>query len=739
MPFPNEHAFRLRDPDDFVRITQIWEKEKAGIRALGGPLKSDPDGAMEEASIRFKASKWTFAEAKKWIKDHGYKPILSEAATGEKKEDGRMEKIIKVGKLYRDFQIRKSHIDVERRTVSLSFSSETDQVVRWAPGVGDYIEVLDHSPGAADLTRLKRAGALLIDHDPRNQVGKIEEVTIGEDRKGRATVRFGRSSKAEEIFQDVVDEIKENVSFGYEPHEMKLMEEQADGPDVYRVTKWTPFEISLVSIPADISVGIGRGGGQEEREIKIEIPEQKPKEERTMSTIEKCKVCQTDLVDGKCGPCEAKALSRKKTEQEAVAAVTATAQRQSAEQLERDRIHGINTLCKMNKMPEDYREMWVGQGVTVNEVADEILRILEERGKTNPQPLSRIGMSQNEAQQFSLIRAIDACYTKDWSKAGYELEVSRAVAQKMNKHVEPTRFLVPYEVLQRPVSRGGPVGGSYRDLTAGTTSAGGYLVETQNVGFIELLYNRSVCLRMGARRLSGLTANVTIPRMSAGSTAYWLTNEATQATETNLTFAQVSLTPKNIGAYVEISRQLMLQSSPGAEGIVSDDLAKQVAVKVDLAGLEGSGTEQPTGIANTSGIGSFTGATLTYAYVLNAQEDLATSNITPIRGGYVGTPAVASICMQRQRFSSTDTPLWVGNIWDGAMCGFPAMSSNQLTAATMIFGDWQELILAEWGVLEIEVNPYANFQAGIVGVRAMYSMDVGVRRAAAFTRATSIT
>jgi hypothetical protein len=94
--------------------------------------------------------------------------------------------------------------------------------------------------------------------------------------------------------------------------------------------------------------------------------------------------------------------------------------------------------------------------------------------------------------------------------------------------------------------------------------------------------------------------------------------------------------------------------------------------------------------------------------------------------------------MQKQRFTSTDTPLWVGNIWDGTVIGFPAMSTNQLSDG-MIFGDWSELVIGEWGVLEVEVNPYANFQAGIIGVRAMYSMDVGVRRAFAFSYASSIT
>jgi hypothetical protein len=83
--------------------------------------------------------------------------------------------------------------------------------------------------------------------------------------------------------------------------------------------------------------------------------------------------------------------------------------------------------------------------------------------------------------------------------------------------------------------------------------------------------------------------------------------------------------------------------------------------------------------------------------------------------------------------------LWTGNLWDGAMFGMPAMTSNQMPAANMLFGDWQETVVGEWGVLEVEVNPYANFQAGIIGIRAIYSMDVGVRRPFAYSLATSIT
>jgi HK97 family phage major capsid protein len=280
-----------------------------------------------------------------------------------------------------------------------------------------------------------------------------------------------------------------------------------------------------------------------------------------------------------------------------------------------------------------------------------------------------------------------------------------------------------------------------RDLTAATAGAGGFLVSTENIGFIEMLRNRSVAFRMGARRLSGLQGSVTVPRQSAAATAVWLANEASTATESQQTFVQMALAPKNVGAYTEISRQLLLQSSPGAEGIVTDDLAQVVAVAVDLGVLEGSGASgQPTGISATSGIGSVTGTSLAAAGIIEFMSDVAGSNVSPSRPGYATTPAVAALLMVRPELPTTGTTrLWTGNLWDGALFGIPAMSSNQLTAASMIFGDWQEVVVGEWGVLEVEVNPYANFQAGIIGVRAIYSMDVGVRRPFAFSRATSIT
>lgn len=411
--------------------------------------------------------------------------------------------------------------------------------------------------------------------------------------------------------------------------------------------------------------------------------------------------------------------------------------KRAGEEYEKQRIRAIESLCKANQIDDAVRAHWVGTGMTIDDVAEDLLKTLAQR-QENAKPVTTLGLSPRETRRFSLFRAVQAAADKNWTQAGFELECTREISKRLQKMTDPNTFFVPYEVMERPVEV--PVNRLSRDLVTVTPGAGGYLVETANVGFIEILRNRAVAYRMGARRLPGLQGNVTIPRQSAAGTAVWLANEASTITESTQTFQQVALSPKSVGAYTEISRQLLLQSSPGAEGLVTADLAAVTALAVDAGVISGTGgTGQPQGIIGTAGVGSVTGTSLGYAGVLEFQTDVASANVMPAAGGYVTTPTVAALMMQRARFSNTDTPLWSGNIWDGTMSGFPAMSSLQIPSANMLFGDWSQVIIGEWGVLQVDVNPYANFQAGIIGIRAITSMDVALRYGAAFSLATTIT
>lgn len=596
-------------------------------------------------------------------------------------------------KAERSFLVVREGINEAARTVELAFSSEQPYDRWWGT------EILDHTKGACDLTRLKAGGPLLCDHDTRDQVGVIESVRIDADRVGRAVVRFGKSARAEEIFRDVVDGIRQNVSVGYLIDDLVLAEKK-DDQETYRVTRWTPFEISLVSVPADFSVGVGRA---DERPVPA-------KENRMTAVVEQPPV---DI---------------EKVKADAATAANAAAATRAKE------ILAIAVQFKHFGVDAITHEA-LSAGMSVADYRAKVMEHISSRPLPTPTS-SHLDLSQRDLSQYSLMRAMRAMVDRNWEGAGFEQECHAEILKRSGLPAAPNGgFYVPYDILsKRQVAQ--------RDLTAGTANAGGYLVGTDLLGgsFIDLLRNRTLLAKLGATMLSGLKGNVTIPKQTAGGTAYWLANEGTAATESQLTLGQLAMSPKNVAAYTEVSRQLLMQSDPSIDGLVMNDLARVIGIAIDLAGFEGSGASgQPTGISQTSGIGSVTGTTLAYAGILEFQTDVAGANALSDKCAYVTTPAVAALLKARQRFSSTDTPLWQGSILDGSMEGFRAASTLQLTAASMIFGDYSQVVIGEWGMLELAMSPYANFPAGISGIRAIQTVDVGVRQAGAFSRSTSIT
>ena len=151
----------------------------------------------------------------------------------------------------RSFDLSRSSLDEDERTVDVIFSTETDEVERsWG------VEILDHGAKSVRLKRLNNSAPLLLDHDPREQVGVIESARIN-GKTGAATVRFSRSAKGEEIFQDVKDGIRSKISVGYRVHALVMEKrDKMTGKETYRVMDWEPFEVSLVSIPADDNAGV---------------------------------------------------------------------------------------------------------------------------------------------------------------------------------------------------------------------------------------------------------------------------------------------------------------------------------------------------------------------------------------------------------------------------------------------------------------------------------------------------
>ena len=191
------------------------------------------------------------------------------------------------GTLYREASIRADGIvDEEARIVDLTFSSE-DPYLRSSYFDEPWFEVLGHKRGEADLARLNTGGTLHYNHNRTrdDRLGKVVSASI-KGHRGQARVQFSSHERVDDVWNDVRDGILTNVSVAYKINEKVLVRAGADGePDTYRVTAWVPMEISVVDIPADVTVGIGRGDGQSGQYELVRLDEDESiKEESSMLT-----------------------------------------------------------------------------------------------------------------------------------------------------------------------------------------------------------------------------------------------------------------------------------------------------------------------------------------------------------------------------------------------------------------------------------------------------------------------
>lgn len=261
-----------------------------------------------------------------------------------------------------------------------------------------------------------------------------------------------------------------------------------------------------------------------------------------------------------------------------------------------------------------------------------------------------------------------------------------------------------------------------------TTSAPDLIANTVRAGdYIGPLRESLLVRQMGVRVLSGLTGDVTIPKAGDGLTASWVAeNEAIP--ESNMTFNSITLSPKHVGALTEMSRQLIQQASPSIEQLVRDDLAYAVAKEVDRAIIAGDGVKEPLGIINRTGIQTVAALPASWQDILAMVQMLNAINVDPT--AWYTTPGV----MSGLRGTLKEAGL-AGYVAEGGkIADLPAYVSNAAPAATAILGDWSQVLLGVWGELDLLVNPYAEtaYRRGGVLVRAMATMDVGVRHEEAF-------
>jgi HK97 family phage major capsid protein len=361
-----------------------------------------------------------------------------------------------------------------------------------------------------------------------------------------------------------------------------------------------------------------------------------------------------------------------------------------------------------------------------------------DRRGVRPVPMAdpNIGMNPQEIRQYSLVKAINAAATGDWRNARLELEASEAVAKRMG--ITPQGLFVPYDWMA----------GEQRDVVKGTATAGGHTVATNLLAqnFIDLLRNRMVLQQAGITVLSGLVGDVAIPRQTGGATAYWVA-ESGAPTESLQAFDQVTMNPKTLGAFTDMSRRLLKQSSLDVEAFVRTDLATIAGLEIDRAGLHGLGSSnQPTGIAATAGIGSVAGGTNglapTRTHLVGLETAVAQDNADVGNLAYVTNTRVRGKLKLTEVASSTG--IWTWQDGPTPLNGYRALVSNQVSSALtkgtstgvcsgIFFGNWRDLLMGMWGGLDLLVDPYTVSTTGTVRVVVLQDVDIAVRQPASFS------
>ena len=577
-------------------------------------------------------------------------------------------------------------IESERR-VSMAISSEMP--VERMGGM----EILEHSADAIDLSFLNSGRApLLLDHDPTQQIGVIESATLDESaRKLRATVRFGKSGRASEVYDDVVDGIRGNVSVGYY---VKKVTREADGK-MYRAIAWQPLEVSVVSIPADSSVGVGRAGGISHTRI---------------GTIHNPKGNKMSNDNTGASTAEA-AIAKRNAELKQITELAAR--------------HNKSNL--------------VTQAIERNMTYAQFQGFLLERNLDKPLHAPDVDMNRTEQKRYSLLRAIESV-AKHGHVTGFEAEISQQIARASGK--EARGFYVPMQIFAK------------RDiLTTSPANGSNIIAEDYMAGeFIDRLRAALVIGNLGARMMTGLKGDVAIPKMGSGATVAFV-GENSAPSESAQTFSQVTMVPKTLASFTDISRKLAIQSDPSVEQIIREDILQSFARKIDEVAIEGGGANEPTGILGTNGIGSVAigtdGGAVTFASLVSLEREVAVDNALMGNLAFLSNPKVVAAMRTIPRQTSGVEGNFIlndTNVLLGYNVASTTLVPSDLTKGTasnvcsaMIFGNFSDLMVGMWNSPDVLVDPYTGSSAGTIRIAAFQEVDVKVRHAESFAAIQDIT
>jgi len=344
-----------------------------------------------------------------------------------------------------------------------------------------------------------------------------------------------------------------------------------------------------------------------------------------------------------------------------------------------------------------------------------------------------------EVRSYSFLKAV-----RQWASKGQldgiESEMDKeARIQGKNEGISyrDNALAVPFMVLSGKREK--------RDMTAGTVGEGGYAVATELKDFIEYLWDRSVLRKVGADFMSGLVGNIAFPKELTVPTATW-EGETDAGAESSPTLTQVTMSPKRVGTYVDLSNLLLIQTSPSIEARIRRRLMTAMNNGIEYAALHGDGTGgSPTGVAATADIGSVAigtnGGFATLNHMIELETEVAQDNADVNGMAYVTNAKVRGRLKQTKVDEGSGLFVWPVNATEinGYPVGISNLVSSSLTKGTasgicsaILFGNWGDLAIGQWGGMEILPDPYSLSTQAMLRLVVNIFADVAVMHAESF-------
>jgi len=597
-------------------------------------------------------------------------------------------------------------------------------------------EVLGHGEGEIDFTRMKD-GLVIQDTHCGDQIGIMRSPEV-KDGKLCGVIEFGCGERSQEIKRDALAGIRRNMSVGYRILEYRREKEKAeDGLPVYRAVKWQPYEASFVNCPADTRVGVGRSDEGEhpaaqpaaETRKEVQIMD-KPNTTAGYTAEQKQKIREMASAAHVSGEEVAEILLSERAFEEV--------REELANRREKWLAEREQELKKKPAMPPDEKR---------KAVFDE-------------------GDKDKIRKQYNFVKVLrylanSASGERPDVDIGFEREISDELATKTGRAVQG--ILLPDFVRSAAnVSDGGlTLGTPAYDTDTGSGGISGIGGAGKNIVATLLLAGRfidalvvALVLReqLGAEVLTGLVGNIAIPKGGSISGG-WISQEGGNASKKNPTFGQITATPHTYGAYVDITRKLLIQSSLDVQAKVLEWLMYACANGLETAAFQGTGSSgQPTGLCTALNSGATAWSnTPSFDKLINLIAATKTANSYRPSMKFVGNTGVWAALAKTRDFEiltdGAETPKNVAAIGGSVrlldtatdrVIGRQFVEANLMPNAKLLFGDFTQLTVCLWSGTDIVVDPYANDTNGGLRIVALQDSDILIKRPESFALATGV-